>query len=1029
MKAKFNFRFLVAMLLGIFMSVNVFAQQITITGTVIDNFGDPVLGANVVVKGTTNGATTDLDGNYSLKADKGSTLVVSYIGYKTLEKVADSNTVNFELQEDSELLDDVVVIGYGVAKKSDLTGSVTSIKPDTKNKGLVVNAQDMMQGKIAGVNISTNSGEPGAGAKIRVRGGSSLSGSNDPLIVIDGMAMDNSGVKGLANPLSMVNPADIESFNVLKDASATAIYGSRGSNGVIIITTKKGRKGMSPSVSYSGNMTLSINNKKVEVMDGNEYRDFITNLYAGDENYAKAISALGTANTDWQDLIFRNAISHDHNITVSGATKQMPYRLSVGYTDQQGTLKTSEFKRTTASLNLNPSFLEDHLTLNVNAKAMYSHSRFADGGAVGAAVAFDPTQDPYAYTSEYHKAELGDALDQTLKNFGGYFQWYANGSSLNNDNWVNTYNNLATKNPVDMLNSKNDRANSYSLIGSAEIDYKVHGFEDLRLHVTAGADLSKGKQNTDVLGSSALSIYYGSHGWEQVMKRNLQFSTYAQYMKDFSNNQHFDIMAGYEWQHVWRHTENTYWGLFPEGDSRYSQDEEANKYNKNPYEYKTENYLVSFFGRMNYSALDRYMLTATVRYDGASRFKEHWSLFPSVAFAWKLKNEAFLEDAESISDLKLRLGWGKTGQQEGVSDYNWIPTYSLSSGATGSFYPMAGDGTLYRPDNFTPELKWETTTTYNVGTDVSVLNDRLTFALDGYYRKTTDLLNYAPAPTMTAFRNMCWQNIGSLKNTGVEFAIDWKAIQTKDWYWTLNYNITYNQNEITDLTGVSDGGAPVETGPDMGGGTGNKGMAHQVGSPASSFYVYQQVYDEKGLPIENCVVDRNGDGQITSADRYLYKSISAPLLMGFSSRLEYKKWDFGFSLRANIGNYVYNNVEQSYSNLSKSSVWTSSNYMANRMPSTLEKNFQTDELQAKLTDYYVQNGSFLKLDNLTLGYSFDNLFKSQRYKGLGGRIYASATNVFTITKYSGLDPEVTSGVDSNMYPRALSFQVGVNVNF
>jgi TonB-dependent starch-binding outer membrane protein SusC len=1020
---------MLAIVCGLILSASAFAQQITVNGHVKDATGEDVIGATIRIQGQEGGVVTDFNGNFTLQANQGATLTVAYIGYETAT-VSAAPMVEVTLQEEAaKALNEVVVIGYGVAKKSDLTGSVTAMKPDTKNKGVIVNAQDMMQGKMAGVNVNSSSGAPGSGAQIRIRGGSSLSGSNDPLIVIDGMAMDNNGVKGLSNLLSMVNPADIESFNVLKDASATAIYGSRGSNGVIIITTKKGRKGQAPQVSYSGSLTYSVNTKKVEVMDGDEYRSFINNLYGGDENYVNAVNALGTANTDWQDLIYKNAVSSDHNITVSGAFKNMPYRFSAGFTDQDGTLKTSNFQRTTVSVNLNPSLLDDHLTFNLNGKGMYAHTRYADTGAIGAAVAMDPTQDPYSYTSQYHLDYFGgaDGAAAAIKNFGGYFQWPANGASLNNANWGSTYNNLATKNPLDILNNKNDRANSYTFIGTAEVDYKIHGFEDLRLHVTLGADLSQGQQDTDVLGCSTNSIYYGSYGWDKITKRNLQLSAYAQYYKDFSSTQHFDIMGGYEWQHFWRHQTNSYWGLYPQGDANYVASGD-NIYNKSDYEYKTENYLVSFYGRMNYIAFDRYMLTATIRDDGASRFKNHWALFPSVALAWKAKNEAFLKNVDWLSELKLRLGWGKTGQQEGVDDYNWIATYSKNTG-NDSYYPIAGDGTLYRPDNFTPELKWETTTTYNVGIDFGILDQRLSFALDGYYRKTTDLLNYAPAPIMTSFRNYCWQNIGSLKNVGVEFAIDWKAIQSKNWFWTLNYNVTYNKNEITDLTGVSEGGSPVETGPDMGGGTGNKGMANQVGYPANSFYVYQQVYDENGMPIENCVVDRNGDGSITPEDRYLYKSISAPLLMGLSSRLEYKNWDFGFSWRASFGNYVYNNVEQSYSNQSKASVWTSSNYMANRMPITLDRNNQTDELTSKLSDYYVQNASFLKLDNITLGYSFNQLFKGGKYHGLNGRIYATATNVLAISKYKGLDPEVTSGVDSNMYPRALSFQLGLNLNF
>ncbi len=1012
------------LIFGLLLSVGAFAQ-ITVNGHVKDATGEGVIGATVRIVGQDGGTATDFDGNFTLKCQQGATLQISSVGFQTATVKA-APTVEVTLQDDAALLNEVVVIGYGVAKKSDLTGSVTAMKPDTKNKGVIVNAQDMMQGKIAGVNVNSNDGTPGGGAKIRIRGGSSLSGSNDPLIVIDGMAMDNNGVKGLANALSMVNPADIESFNVLKDASATAIYGSRGSNGVIIITTKKGRKGMKPTVTYAGNMTISANQKYVDVMDGDQFRQFIHEKYDGDPNYENAINALGTANTDWQKLIFRTAVSHDHNVTLSGAAKNLPYRVSLGYTDQQGTLKTSDFQRTTLAVNLNPSLLQDHLTMNLNAKGMYAHSTYADGGAVGAAVAFDPTQDPHAYTSQYHKDYFGGNPQQMLNNFGGYFQWVSPGSALKDDNWSDTYNNLAPKNPLDMLESKDDRANSYAFIGTAELDYKIHGFEDLRLHVTGGADLSQGKQMTDVLPSSALAIYYGSHGWEKITKRNLTFNSYAQYYKDFAETQHVDAMVGYEWQHFWRHTTSQWTGYYPSTNN--DKNLAGKEHEPSSSEYKTENYLVSFFGRLNYTAFDRYMLTATVRRDGASRFKNHWSTFPSFAFAWKAKNESFLKNVDAISEAKVRLGWGMTGQQEGVSDYNWIATYSKNQGV-GSLYPIFGDGSLYRPDNFTPELKWETTKTTNVGIDLGFIKNRLNLSVDYYHRATSDLLNYAPAPIMTAFRNKCWQNIGSLQNDGIEVAIEAKPVQTKDWFWTVNYNITYNKNEITDLAGVSDGGAPVETGPNMGGGTGNYGMANQVGYPANSFYVYQQVYDENGKPVENMVVDRDGDGKITGSDRYLYKQISAPLTMGFSSRLEYKNWDLGFSLRGSFGNYVYNNVEQSYSNLSKASIWTSSNYMSNRMPSTLDKNFQTDEMSAKLTDYYVQNASFIKLDNITLGYSFDSLFKGGSYKGLAGRAYATVNNVATFTNYKGLDPECPSGIDSNMYPRPISFIVGLNLNF
>ena len=1014
---------------GLLLTVSSFAQTNAVKGHVKDASGEPIMGATITVNGKAVGIT-DMDGNFSVDAAPGAKITFTYLGM-TPQTVKASSNMNITLEDDSKALNEVVVIGYGVAKKSDLTGSVTAIKPDSKNKGVVVNAQDMLTGKVAGVNITSNDGTPGGGAKIRVRGGSSLNASNDPLIVIDGLAMDNDGVKGLSNLLSVVNPQDIESFSVLKDASATAIYGSRGSNGVIIITTKKGRKGQKPTVSYSGSITISEKKNTIDVLNADEFRATVEKLYGKD---SEAYSALGTANTNWQDLIYRTAISHDHNITVSGAAKSLPYRVSVGYTDQQGIVKTSDFKRATASLNLNPSFFQDHLTLNLNAKGMYARTLYTDGAVVSAAVRMDPTQDPYNFTSEYHKNQLRDKdgnslLDQTLKNYGGYFQW-SKKAEYGDNTWPFTYDSTTQMpNPLSLLDQGSQIAHSRSFIGSADIDYKVHGFEDLRLHATLGADISKGRQSQSFAPSCPNALYYGSYGGEEILKRNLSLSAYAQYYKDFNKIHHFDIMAGYEWQHFWRSKNNDYVGYYPEtnNDASLAGTERPHT----PYSEKSESYLVSFFGRANYTLLDRYFLTATVRDDGSSRFKEHWAWFPSFAFAWKANEEAFLKNANWLSDLKLRLGYGKTGQQAGsIGDYEWIPSYSISTGTNG-FYPVTGTGELYRPNNYRPDLKWETTSTYNVGLDWGIMDQRLSGSVDWYYRKTTDLLNYAPLSSMAGYKNQAWQNIGSLKNTGVEAAITWRAIQTKDWFWTMTYNFTYNKNEITDLNGVSENGAPVvNTNIKVGDGSGAYLQANQVGYAMNSYYVYQQVYDKNGKPIENCVVDRNGDGKINESDKYLYKSPAAPVTMGFSSRLEYKNWDFGFSLRASIGNYVYNNVEQSMSNMNTGEWFSNSlKYFSNRMKSTVERNWQTYEITSKLSDYYVKNASFLKCDNITLGYSFNNLFKSSGWHGLSGRAYATASNVFTITNYDGLDPEVGDGNDNNLYPRPFSVVVGLSLNF
>ena len=1000
---------MLGLLLGLFLSVSAFAQ-IDVKGHVKDATGEPIIGATVRVDGTQAATVTDFDGNFVLKANQGADITITYIGYQP-QTVKAAPTVEVILQDDAAVLNEVVVIGYGAVRKSDLTGSVTAMKPDTKNKGLVVNAQEMMQGKIAGVNVTSDGGSPGGSSTIRIRGGSSLNASNNPLIVIDGVPMDNNGVKGLSNPLSMVNPQDIESFNVLKDASATAIYGSRGSNGVIIITTKKGRKGSAPQVSYNGSVTMSMKKKLIDVMNGDQYRAFATQLYKGNAREEAAMAALGDANTDWQDEIYRTAWSHDHNVTLSGAIGNLPYRVSLGYTDQQGILKTSDFKRYTAALNLNPSLLNDHLTLNLNAKGMWAKTQYANTGAIGAAMAYDPTKPIYDTTS-------ADA-----KNFGGYTEWKVPGESLNDPSWPNTYNRNATANPVALLDLNDDRAISRSFIGNADIDYKIHGFEDLRLHLTLGADISEGKQWTDVATSSPAAIYYGYHGWDKITKRNLTLSTYAQYYKDFAKIHHFDIMGGYEWQHFWRTQKTNNWGGYPSTHA-----EKGGQYHDwYLHRYKTENYLVSFFGRMNYILMDRYYITATLRDDGSSRFKDHWQLYPSAALAYKMSEEKVFKNIDWLSDLKLRLSYGKTGQQEGIGDYNYFAIYALNSGI-GSYYDISGDGSMARPDAYDPNLKWETTDTYNIGFDFGAWNQRFTVGVDVYFRKTTDLLNKADVAAGTNFKNTVMTNIGSMENKGVEVTLGLKPIQTDDWYWTIDYNFTYNHNEITELIG-DDPNYFVPTGG-IGGGTGVNAQAHAVGHPAYSYYVYQQVYDKAGKPIEGQVVDRNGDGVITEADKYYYKSPMAPVTMGLSSRLEYKSWDLGFTLRASLGNYVFNNLMSGNVNMSAAELYSGgNNFYGNRPVAALDYNWQTYDLEAKLSDHWVQNGSFLKCDNITLGYSFDSLFKCGNYKGIGGRIYATASNVFCITKYDGIDPEVFGGIDNNLYPRPISFILGLNLNF
>ena len=1007
MKKSLRLKALLTLLVGLFLSIGAFAQQIAVKGHVKDTTGEPVIGANVLVKGTTNGTITDFDGNFMLNVPKDAILSVSFVGYKSAEVKA-ASTVMVTFEDDSQVLDAVVVIGYGSVKKNDMTGSVTAIKPDKLNKGLITNAQDMMTGKIAGVSVISKGGAPGEGATIRIRGGSSLTAENDPLIVIDGLAMDNKGVKGLANPLSMVNPNDIESFTVLKDASATAIYGSRASNGVIIITTKKGQAGARPTISYDGNVSVSTVKSTVDVMDGDQFRSFIKDIWGED---SEAYSKLGNANTDWQKEIFRPAVSTDHNLTISGGLKNMPYRVSFGYTNQNGIVKTSKFERYTASVSLAPSFFEDQLKINANLKGMIAKNRYADGGAVGSAVSFDPTQsvrsdDPY---HQYY--------------FDGYFQWNTDASSLNDDTWKRTFNSNAPGNPVALLEEKDDRAISKSLIGNLELDYKFHFLPDLHAHVNGGMDLSTGKQYTDVSPYSSTNNYYGSYGWEQKDKYNLSLNAYLQYSKDFTDKHRFDVMAGYEWQHFHDTSDQEYWGLYPLSNN--VVENRGQRYNNTSSGSATESYLVSFFGRVNYTLLDRYLFTATVRQDGSSRFHKNnrWGLFPSFALGWKLKEEAFLKDVDVLSDLKLRLGYGITGQQNiNSGDYPYLAVYETNK--DGAYYPILGEGITYRPNAYNPDLKWEKTTTYNVGLDFGFLNNRINGAVDYYYRKTTDLLNSVFVSAGTNFKNKVLSNVGSLENSGIEFSINSKPVVTTDWTWDLGFNITYNKNEITKLTTGDSENYYVAAGDNIGGGRDMKAMAHAVGHPASSFYVYQQVYDENGKPIENEFVDRNGDGTINGDDRYFYKKPTADVLMGLTSRLSYKSWDFSFSLRASLNNYVYNSVEAGGSDCNPTSVY-SFGALNNRPLMGVANNIQSKNDNTLLSDYFVQNASFMKCDNITLGYSFKKLFGAP----IGGRVYAAVQNVFTITKYKGLDPEVEKGLDNNIYPRPLTTLIGLSLNF
>lgn len=1001
-KSKTPVRIL-SLLLGLFLSVGAFAQN-DVKGIVKDASGEPIIGATIRVIGQEGGAITDFDGNFTIKAAPGAKIQVSYIGYKTVELPVSANMV-VTLQDDTQLLSDVVVIGYGRAKKEDLTGSVTAIKPDEMSKGITSSASDMLVGKVAGVDVITAGGSPGAGAQIRIRGGSSLNASNDPLLVVDGLTIDNNTAKGMSNVMAMINPNDIETFTVLKDASATAIYGSRASNGVIIITTKKGRKGTGPKFSYNGDVTISTTQKRYDVLNGDQYRALVADVIG------EGAAALGTANTDWQDEIFRTAVSTSHNLSITGGLKNMPYRVSAGYQSDSGIIKNSYMKRFNASVNLAPSFLDDHLNFNVTAKFMAEKDSYVDAGAVvGGALAMDPTRPVYDHSA------IGDAF------FGGYYQNYQGTDAYPDPNWTYTSNTNTPQNPVAYLNQKSCIAHSSDFTGNIEMDYKIHGFEDLHLHASFGGQYTSSTQDDWTSPYSYDNNYYGWNGVTKYYKYSITANAYAQYQHTFGAH-NIDVMVGGEESHYHRNGWDAGSGWDSYNDVAY------NVSSKDEQEWATHNSLVSYFGRVNYTLLDRYMLTATFRADGSSRFaKGHkWGYFPSVALAWRINDEKFMKNLKWWNEFKLRLGWGQTGQQDIGYDFLYSLLYTTSNSY--AQYPF-GDTYYYtvRPDKYNPELTWETTTTWNAGLDFAFLNNRITANIDGYYRKTTDLIQEVTIPALMNLAQRMAQNIGSLENYGVEFTLGAKPIVTKDFTWDVQYNVSWNHNEITELVGGDDGYI-VQSGGTISRGNVTHVQAHTVGQPANSFWVYQQVYDENGKPIEGAFVDRDGNGIINSDDRYFYHSPAADVYMGLTMKFLYKRWDLSFALRASLGNYVYYDFLSNKAAVSSSGLYSNSAY-SNTTQAAIDLGFTgTGGSEYYLSDYFVRNASYLKCQNITLGYSFPALLKYNNQDYFSGRVFFTVQNPFIITKYKGLDPEVSSGIDSNPYPRPLSFQLGLNLNF
>lgn len=956
-------------IVGLFLSVNTFAQQIVVKGIVKDTTGEPIIGANVIVKGTTNGTITDFDGNFLLNANKGDIIIISFIGYRSQEAQA-AASMNIILKDDTELLDEVVVIGYGSVKKDDLSGSVVAIKAEEMNKGAVTSPQELIMGKVPGLSVSQGDGAPGAGSTIRIRGGASLNASNDPLIVIDGIPVSNDAAPGTPNALATINPNDIETFTVLKDASATAIYGSRASNGVIIIQTKKGTQDKI-KVSYSGTFTAKDPYKRIETLDAQSFREVMQAQYpegtAQSADIQRILNVYPNQSTDWQDAIYQTGLSTDQNIGIAGKAGFMPFRISLGYNTEKGTLKTSKYERYTGAVNLSPKFFDNHLSVDINVKGTINKNRFADSGAVGAAAFFDPTKPIYDEENRYN----------------GYWNWgIVQGAQAD----------LATQNPLSLLYDRNNHGTTKRSLGNIQLDYKIHGLEDLHANLNLGYDVAKttGRNfvNSNSVQSSLDKTFTGlgqGNTWNNL-RRNHLLDFYMNYAKNIESiKSNFDIMAGYSWQHFYYANHDITYSNPTEdlgAKEGYTYDENERHYIRDdhrriPY----ENYLISFFGRLNYNFMDRYLLTATLRRDGSSRFSENnrWGLFPSAALAWTISNEPFMKATENVlSKLKLRLGYGVTGQQE-IGDYQYITSYSFSTNPNTTYLGT----TLLKPNGYSPDLKWEQTTTYNVAIDFGFLNNRINGSIEYYQKHTKDLLNTISAAAGTNFINLITANVGKMKNKGVEANVNAIAIQSKDFTWEVGYNITWNDSKITKLTTTFN--------PDYQGIDAGTNQKHQVGEMPGTFYLYQQVYDENGKPIQNAFVDRNNDGQITEADRYLtHKSPMAKVYMGFSSQFSYKKWDLGFNLRANFGNYVYNGVASGNS--------TSNNYGGKGFITNLYNGFQdtgftllnTSEQMA--SDYFLENASFLKMDNLTLGYSFQNLFAAK----LSGRISASVQNVFTI---------------------------------
>lgn len=962
------------------------AQTRTIKGEVTDaQNGEALIGATVMVEGEKGGTVTDFDGNFSLQVSSSAKKIkVSYIGY--IDKVLSiSDNMKVKLESDSKALADVVVIGYGTARKSDLTGSVATVKSKDFNKGLVSSPEQLINGKVSGVQIMSNSGSASAGSTIRVRGGASLNASNDPLIVLDGVPLEQGGISGnSSNFLSMINPSDIESMTVLKDASSTAIYGSRASNGVIIITTKKGQQG-AVKVNFNTTNSLQTRAQMVDMLSRDEFVNVINQF--GTDNQK---SLLGTANTDWNDEVYRTAFGTDNNLSVSGSIdKWLPFRVSVGYYNQSGLVRKDNVERWTGNVVLTPSFFQDHLKLTINAKGTLNNNSFNNGGAVWAAATFNPTIPVYSGNDKY--GGYNEALD-------------ADGYPVN----------AGVRNPRGLVDLYDSKSKVSRFIGSMDVDYKVHFLPELKLHATVGADYAKGDGTIYVPAYAAQSYNkdesLGGSDYKYGPQKNENrlltlYANYAKYFEDIKSN--VDLTAGYDYQY-WKSTTPLYYTKSAAGTNLSTV--KASDY---------RHVMLSYYGRINYSFDGKYLLTATVRRDASSRFSKdtRWGTFPSVALGWTLTEEPWLKNQKVLSNLKLRASYGVTGQQEGIGNYNYLPVYTYSVTGAEAFINGQYINT-YRPEAYVSDLKWETTTSWNFGLDFGFLDGRIGGAIDFYTRKTKDLLASVPTAAGTNFSKTILTNVGNVDSKGIEVSLNATPIQTKDWEWNLSYNFTWQNMKVKNLS-LTKGGSQtnVKVGPSI------DAYQFQVlseGYEPYMFYVYHQLYDSKtGKPIEGAYADLNNDGEINESDLYRYHSPAPKYIMGLSTSLRYKQLTLGMSFRANIDNYVYNGMGMSTGAFE--TVSYNNSQLNNLNTSFLKTGFKTRQY---LSDYYVENASFLKLDNLSLSY---NVGKINKWASL--TVSAMVQNVFTITGYSGTDPEVPNGMDNSFYPRPRTYSVSLGLQF